>query len=60
MHATATMPTPGGQRWDFMPSSTVGNTTIGFTIGGNITTTQAGVNAEYSQCYSQPDATVTV
>ncbi len=60
MHAAATVTTPGGQWWDYMPSSTVGSTTTGFTIGGNITTTQAGVNAAYSQSYGQPDVTITV
>jgi len=60
MYAAATVTTPGGQWWDYMPSSTVGSTTTGFTIGGNITTTQAGVNAAYSQSYGQPDVTITV
>jgi len=60
LHASATVTTPGGQWWDYMPSSTVGSTSTGFTIGGNITTTQAGVNAAYSMTYGEPDVTITV
>lgn len=60
MHAVATVTTPGGQWFEFMPSSTVGSTTTSFTIGGSITTAQAGVNAGYSQSYGEPDVTISV
>ena len=60
MYATATVTTPGGQWWEYMPSSTVGSTTTSFSIGGSITTSQAGVNAGYSQSYGQSDVTISV
>lgn len=60
MHADATVLTTGGQWWDFMPSTTVGSTSTGFSIGGNITTTQQGVTGSYSKTYGTSDVTIQV
>ena len=59
-HAAITVTTPGGTWWQFMPSTTVGSTNVGFTIGGNITTNTAGVTGAYSKSYGIPDVTITV
>lgn len=52
--------TPGGEWFEYMPDTTVGSTTKGFSIGGSLTTSQAGISGEYSQSYGEPDVVITV
>jgi len=62
--ASITLTTSGGQWWDYMPSTTVNSTTTGFTIGGDISTSEsgasAGVSAAYSESYGTSDVEITV
>lgn len=58
--ADATVTTPGGQWWEYMPDTTVGSTSTSFTIGGDISTGSAGVTGAYSQSYGTSDVTITV
>ena len=60
VHADAAILTPGGQWWDFMPDTTVGGTSEGFTIGGDISTSSAGISGSYSKTYGTPDVTIQV
>lgn len=59
-NVSITITTDRGQWWDYMPDNTVNNTTTGFSIGGNVTTTQGGLNASYSQSYGESDVEITV
>jgi hypothetical protein len=52
--------TNDGEWWSFMPSTTVGSTSTSFTIGGDITTSDAGISGAYSKSYGGPDVTITV
>lgn len=48
----------GGKLYDYMPTGTVGSTSRGFSIGGNLDTSAAGVSAGYSESYEAPDAAI--
>jgi hypothetical protein len=58
-YAAVTVLSSGGDIFDFMPSATVGSQTQSYSIGGNITTSQAGVTGSYSKSYGTPDVTIT-
>ena len=45
---------------DFMPETTVNSTTRTFSIGGQITTSQAGVSFGFSQSYGSSDVEISV
>ncbi len=45
-----------GTLYDYMPTTTVGSTSTGFSIGGGLSTSDAGLSAEYSESYSIDDA----
>jgi len=51
--------TSGASLYEYMPTGTVGSTSTGFSIGGTLTTTQAGLTGAYSQSYIAPDASIT-
>jgi hypothetical protein len=48
----------GASLYDYMPTGTVGSTSTGFSIGGTLTTSQAGLTGGYSQSYVAPDASI--
>jgi hypothetical protein len=58
--ASISVLTTGGEWYEYMPDTTVGSTTTGFTIGGSLTTSQAGVSGGYSQSYGTSDVTIEV
>ena len=58
--AGADILTTNGEWWEFMPSTTVGSTSTSFTIGGDISTSGAGVSGAYSKSYGTSDVTITV
>ena len=49
----------GASLYEYMPTGTVGSTSTGFSIGGTLTTSQAGLTGAYSQSYVAPDASIT-
>ena len=60
MHADGTVQTPNGEWWAYMPDTTVGSTSTSFSIGGDISTSDAGVTGSYSKTYGTSDVTIQV
>lgn len=60
LRAIMKVETPHGQWFEYMPDTTVGSNSKGFTIGGSLTTSQAGISGAYSQTYGEPDVVITV